>query len=138
MRSVTLRICSKFRLYFLNFFTEAAKKILIAGPLGGGGGVKAWPLRIFFLLFCCHFKIKINLLSTTYRNMDISRYISLSVDIFTGFLQYFPRNWEKKKICDFKKNPTAFRLGVGEGGGGRSLRMHFLYIMLTKSINQSI
>ena len=59
---------------------SSKKKIppLMAGPLRGGG-VKAGPLRkkeLFlklFFLFCCHLKIKIILLQTTYRNMDISR-----------------------------------------------------------------
>ena len=44
-----------------------------------GRGVRAWPLRkkelflkLFLFLFCCHLKIKIMLLLTTYRNMDIS------------------------------------------------------------------
>ena len=37
---------------------------LVAGPLSGGGGVKAGPLRKkeLFFLFCCHLKIKIILL----------------------------------------------------------------------------
>ena len=60
----------------------------MARPLRGGGGVKAGPLRkkeLFlklFFLFCCHLKMKIILLKTTYRNMGI----------FTCLLQYFPKS----------------------------------------------
>ena len=59
--------------------------------------------------------------------MDISRYISLSVDIFTGFLQYFPKNWEKKKICDFKKILLHLGLGWGKGGGAFAKNAFFVY-----------
>ena len=75
----------KFFSYFFAASLSRKKKrkvpSLVAGPLrgGGGGGVKAGPLRkkeLFlklFFLFCCHLKIKIILLKTTYRNMDTSR-----------------------------------------------------------------
>ena len=41
--------------------------------------------------FCCHLKINIILLQTTYRNMDLSR-LSLSVGILSRLYQYFPKN----------------------------------------------
>ena len=53
------------------------KPPLMAGPLRGGGGGKGRAikekklfLKLFFF-FCCHLKIKIILLQTTYRNMDV-------------------------------------------------------------------
>ena len=51
----------------------------MAWPLGRGGGGKGRAIkekRTFvetFFCFCCPIKIKIILLKTTYRNMEISR-----------------------------------------------------------------
>ena len=82
----------------------------MARPLRGGEG-KGRAIKEkrtffdFFFVFCCHLKIKIILLQTTYRNLEISRK-SLSVGIFTWLLQYFPKNraisvqkrWGEKKL----------------------------------------
>ena len=59
---------------------------LMAVPLRGGGGKGLKFIKIFF----CHLKIK-NILLINLSTMDISPF-SLSVDIFTVFLQYFPEN----------------------------------------------
>ena len=65
--------------FFLHVIPKGSRKKnppLIAGPLRGGGGkgraIK--ETRTFsetFFLFCRHLKIKIILLWTTYRNMEI-------------------------------------------------------------------
>ena len=85
---------------------------------------KKKELFLKFFLFCCHLKIKIILLKTTYRNITlkfVGRY-------FTCLLKYFPKNrtilvqkLRGEKSCQnpfsaiLKKVPMAIKL---EGGGG--------------------
>ena len=88
---------------------------------GEGGGV-ALPIRkklIYFLTFCllcCQLEITNILLYTTYRHMDIT--LKLTVGMFTGLLQYFPKervlswigqNWHDVKMeCVHNVSCTAY------------------------------
>ena len=122
----------------------------MAGPLRGGGGKDlAIKEKITFLktfiLFCCHLKIVVILLKTTYRNMDIitskfvGRYFYWVVTIFSKNRAILVQKLGEEKNCqnpflaifERKKNPTAIKLG----GGDKALKNRLLLSGDSKSLD---